>query len=96
MLWDDTIRLGIELRKKMRAMRREFEDKETPRAPLVHRAIRARRVEYKGRDATVPWEDVPTDVLAREQRYWQLAPGRSLARLQPLWRRATPWRIRTS
>ncbi len=30
-LWDDTIRLGIELRKKMRAMRREFEEKE--RAP---------------------------------------------------------------
>ena len=28
-LWDDTIRLGIELRKKMRAMRREFEEKET-------------------------------------------------------------------
>ena len=27
-LWDDTIRLGIELRKKMRAIRREFEDKE--------------------------------------------------------------------
>ena len=28
-LWDDTIRLGIELRKKIRAMRREFDDKET-------------------------------------------------------------------
>ncbi|MEQ6409425.1 hypothetical protein ODX41_00020, partial [Salmonella enterica subsp. enterica serovar Enteritidis] len=27
-LWDDTIRLGIELRKKIRAMRREFEEKE--------------------------------------------------------------------
>ena len=27
-LWDDTIRLGIELRKKVRAIRREFEDKE--------------------------------------------------------------------
>jgi ornithine decarboxylase len=27
-LWDDTIRLGIEIRKKMRAIRREFEDKE--------------------------------------------------------------------
>ena len=27
-LWDDTIRLGIELRKKMRAIRREFEEKE--------------------------------------------------------------------
>ena len=27
-LWDDTIRLGIELRKKMRAIRREFEERE--------------------------------------------------------------------
>ena len=27
-LWDDTIRLGIELRKKLRAVRREFEEKE--------------------------------------------------------------------
>src|ERR1700690_3122570 len=28
-LWDDTIRLGIELSKKIRAVRREFEEKET-------------------------------------------------------------------
>ena len=27
-LWDDTVRLGIELRKKIRAVRREFEEKE--------------------------------------------------------------------
>src|SRR3569833_3079562 len=27
-LWDDTIRLGIELRKKIRAIRREFEEQE--------------------------------------------------------------------
>ena len=41
-LWDDTIRLGIELRKKIRAMRREFEEKETERGPaLVLRAVRA-------------------------------------------------------
>src|SRR5262245_65966298 len=26
-LWDDTVRLGIELRKKIRAVRREFEEK---------------------------------------------------------------------
>ena len=29
-------------------------------------------MEFKGR--TVAWEDVPTEVLAREQRYWQLDP----------------------
>ena len=31
-LWDDTIRLGIELRKKIRAVRREFEEKESGRS----------------------------------------------------------------
>src|SRR6201999_481328 len=28
-LWDDTVRLGIEIRKKLRAIRREYEQKET-------------------------------------------------------------------
>ncbi len=41
-LWDDTIRLGIELRKKLRAIRQEFERRESgPGAPLVLRSVRA-------------------------------------------------------
>jgi ornithine decarboxylase len=73
-LWDDTIRLGIELRKKLRAITREFEDKESdverkwffdPFVPDV--------VEHNG--GMAKWEDVPTDDLASESRYWQLAPG---------------------
>ena len=78
-LWDDTIRLGIEMRKKMRAVRREFEEKEQRSgAALVLRALRARRVTIRTRsrrDADVPWEDVPTDALAADPRYWALAPG---------------------
>ena len=64
-LWDDTIRLGIEIRKKMRAIRREFEDKESDSArcwffePFV-----ADRTLSGERD--VAWEDVPTDELARD------------------------------
>ena len=34
-LWDDTIRLGIELRKKLRAIRREFDQKEKDLPTLV-------------------------------------------------------------
>ena len=49
-LWDDTIRLGIELRKKVRAIRREFEEQRgRPGAALVLRGLRARP-----RSATCP------------------------------------------
>ncbi|MFL6593631.1 MAG: ornithine decarboxylase [Luteimonas sp.] len=61
-LWDDMVKLGIEGRK---AVRRRFAGFIDPFVPDV--------VEYAGKQ--VPWEDVPTDVLAREQAYWQLAPG---------------------
>ncbi len=72
-LWDDTIRLGIEIRKKMRAIRREFEDKESEVArhwffePFV-----PDRTTSGGRD--MAWEDVPTDELARDARHWELVP----------------------
>src|SRR3546814_9826798 len=56
LLWDDTIRLGIEIRKKMRAMRREFATKETDPArqwffdPFVPDVV--------DRDGgSTPWED---------------------------------------
>ena len=61
-LWDDMVKLGINARK---AVRQRFEGFLDPFVPDV--------VEYEGK--TVKWEDVPTDVLAREQEYWQLTPG---------------------
>jgi arginine/lysine/ornithine decarboxylase len=42
-LWDDTIRLGIELRKKLRAVQREFEMKEAGPAEPAGRGARRRR-----------------------------------------------------
>lgn len=73
-LWDDTIRLGIELRKKVRAIRREFEDKERdPARRWFFEAFVPDRVSVAGRDST--WEEVPTDDLATDARYWELAPG---------------------
>lgn len=74
-LWDDTIRLGIETRKKLRAIAREFIDKESDPArqwffdPFVPDVTR-----FDGRD--MRWEDVPTDELARDPAHWMLEPGR--------------------
>jgi ornithine decarboxylase len=68
-LWDDTIRLGIELRKKIRAIRREFGERE--RDPARHWFFEAFVPDKVG---NVPWEDVPTDELAADPRYWELAP----------------------
>ncbi len=69
-LWDDTIRLGIELRKKLRAIRREFEEREQdPARRWFFEAFVPDRVGNRA------WEDVPTDELASSTRFWEFAPG---------------------
>lgn len=79
-LWDDTIRLGIELRKKMRAVRREFEEKETrPERrwffePFVPERVAIPDASSEGAVHNVPWESIGTDQLATNPSYWQLAP----------------------
>jgi arginine/lysine/ornithine decarboxylase len=80
-LWDDTIRLGIELRKKVRAIRREFEERERdPTRRWFFEAFVPDRVTVPdpaggGAAHETAWEDVPTDALAGDARYWELAPG---------------------
>ena len=78
-LWDDTIRLGIELRKKLRAIRREFEDKEhDPERRWFFEAFVPDRVmvdNATGGSSETEWENVSTDDLASNPRYWELAPG---------------------
>lgn len=61
-MWDDVMKLGIEGRK---AIRKRFGGFINPFVPDI--------VDYAGKPT--PWEDVPTEVLAREQAYWQLVPG---------------------
>lgn len=72
-LWDDTIRLGIELRKKMRAIAREFDDESNPENRWFFDPFVPDVVELDGEE--IPWEDVPTDLLASDVRFWELSPG---------------------
>ncbi len=80
-LWDDTIRLGIELRKKLRAARREFEEREAdPARRWFFDAFVPDRVAmlalHPGEAAReIAWESVPTDELASDARYWEFSPG---------------------
>ena len=80
-LWDDTIRLGIELRKKIRAVRREFEEKEMrPERrwffePFVPDRVAIPDVSREGAVHNVAWETISTDLLATNPSYWHLAPG---------------------
>ena len=90
-LWDDTIRLGIELRKKVRAIRREFEEREArPGAALVLRGLRARpdRATCPGRTCR-PTSSPPIPAIGSWRRG---PPGTASAR----WRRAMPSPIPTS
>ncbi|HIJ61149.1 MAG TPA: amino acid decarboxylase [Rhodospirillaceae bacterium] len=80
-LWDDTIRLGIELRKKLRAIRREFEEKEADPdrqwffEPFVPDVVTLPSVTPADAPRVVAWESLPTDELASNRRYWELVPG---------------------
>jgi ornithine decarboxylase/arginine decarboxylase len=80
-LWDDTIRLGIELRKKLRAVRAEFERKETDPArrwffdPFVPDKIQLPDAASAGGVHEVTWESLATDALASHPQFWELSPG---------------------
>jgi ornithine decarboxylase len=80
-LWDDTVRLGIEIRKKLRTIRREFEEKEGDPIrrwffdPFVPDRVIVPAASEDEADREFAWEDVPTDLLATDARFWELTPG---------------------
>ena len=72
-LWDDTIRLGIELRKKLRALKHEFEADLDPDRRWFFDPFVPDTVPAPGSAAgRIAWESVPTDLLASQPRYWEL------------------------
>ena len=73
-LWEDTIKLGIELRKKIRALHHEYEEIETdPTRKWFFDPFVPDVVQVRGQSER--WEDVPTDELASDVHYWELVPG---------------------
>lgn len=81
-LWDDTIRLGIELRKKIRQLKHHFETSESAPAnrwffdPFVPDRLRLPRSgSWPAIDEELAWEDIETDRLASDPACWTLAPG---------------------
>jgi len=82
-LWDDTLRLGVELRKKLRAVRREFEEKERDPGrrwffdPFVPDRVALPDAALDGAVHEVAWETVSTELLVRNAQFWEIAPGAS-------------------
>jgi ornithine decarboxylase/arginine decarboxylase len=98
-LWDDTIRLGIELRKKIRETRREFEQEETrPERrwffePFVPQRISLPDPARAGEMRDVAWESVSTDELSTNPAHWQLGPDNpwhGFAGMEPGWAMTDP------
>ena len=79
-LWDRCIELGIETRKKLRELGRHFEEVgRTPYEkwffdPFVPDVVTIRNSEFTKDITDVPWEDLPTEVLKREQQCWTFNP----------------------
>ena len=81
MLWDRCIELGIEARKKFREFGRHYaKNGRDDAGEVVLRPLRSRRRDDQGarsspRTSTdTPWEDLPTEVIKREQQCWNFAP----------------------
>ena len=72
-LWDDTIRLGIEMRKKLRAIRREYNQDPAPARRWFFEPFVPVTTLHNGQE--IAWEEVPTDDLAVGPGYWMMQPG---------------------
>jgi ornithine decarboxylase len=80
-LWDDAVRLGIETRKKLRALGTGFASSSANTRtawffdPFVPDVVTLKGSAFSPDLDGVPWEEIPTDVLLREQACWTLTPG---------------------
>ncbi len=75
-LWDDTIRLGIELRKKIREIKASHErDASSPEKNWFFDPFVPVFVTLPDSADKIRWEQVPTDRLATDTAFWELVPG---------------------
>lgn len=80
MLWDRCIELGIETRKKLREFGRHYAQAGRDAQerwffdPFVPDRVTLRGSAFAEDATDVPWEDLPTAVLKREQQCWTMDP----------------------
>ncbi len=80
-LWDEALRLGIDIRKQIRRVGHEFHDSEADvRKQWFFDPFVPDRVTISGSDHTddvtdVAWEDIPTNVLVQEPQCWIFKEG---------------------
>jgi arginine/lysine/ornithine decarboxylase len=80
MLWDRCIELGIEARKKMREFGRHYANTGRDAQekwffdPFVPDVVSIRDSKFTQDVANVRWEDLPTEVIKREQQCWTFHP----------------------
>jgi arginine/lysine/ornithine decarboxylase len=80
MLWDRCIDLGIEARKKVREFGRHYASSGSNAEekwffdPFVPDVVTIRGSKFTKDATNVAWEDLPTDVIKREQQCWTFDP----------------------
>ena len=80
MLWDRCIELGIEVRKKFREFSRYYERTGQSREerwffdPFVPDVVTIRGSKFTEDATDVAWEELPTEVIKREQQCWNFHP----------------------
>jgi len=81
-LWNDAIRLAVQMRKTIRNLRRRYESEADSTGapawffdPFVPDVVTVTDSPYTEDLHDVPWEKVPTPVLLAEQQCWLLRPG---------------------
>ena len=80
MLWDRCIELGIEARKKMREFGHHYaktgrnDEEKWFFDPFVPDVVTIRGSPFTADAASVPWEELPTEVIKREQQCWNFHP----------------------
>ena len=81
-LWNDAIRVGVEMRKTIRRLLRTFETEAGGAAlppwffdPFVPDVVTVTGSPHTADLHDEPWEEVPTRVLLAEQQCWLLRPG---------------------